>query len=175
MTRLFFALDINTAQKNTFTVFSDDYSSTNFKPVAANNYHVTLCFLGEVTKQQQSFLSTKAEEIARQLSPIKPAQLLIDQLGLFKKPKILYLSNSDSPDWLLKLATKLSTYAKSLNIFQENRPYLPHISIYRKATFLPSIVNKPNIELTINSFSLYQSISTVNGVSYRAIKTWTLV
>ena len=145
MTRLFFALDINTPLKNTLVKFSEQFSSTNFKVVAANNYHITLCFLGQVNTQQLAILSAKADEITEQISPIKSPQLLIDQLGLFKKPKILYLSNNQSPNWLLTLATKLSTCAKSLNLHQENRPYLPHISIYRKATFLPSIMNKPNI------------------------------
>jgi len=178
MTRLFFALDINNSQKSVIAKLSAELTSTDlstkFKPVVSNNYHITLCFLGEVSDKQQSILSTKADELSRQLSAIKPQQLLFNHLGLFKKPKTLYLGTNQNPDWLFHLATELSTCAKLLGLHQENRPYLPHLSLFRKASFLPELPNKPDINITIHSFSLYQSTSSNDGVNYCAIKTWKL-
>ena len=174
MSRLFFALDLNTADKSALAAFREQYLSVPFKPVDKNNYHITLCFLGAVTTDQQQTLIAQADKLTHQIFPIVSQQLQLNQIALFKKPKILYFSHSQIPNWLLTLASELSDCAKSLALFQEERPYLPHISIYRKAGFIPSNLPKIKINIIINSFSLYQSVSSTNGVKYQAIKTWRL-
>jgi len=175
MSRLFFALDISTTDKNLIDEYRERCIFTDFKPVSKNNLHITLCFLGAVSTLQQQVLITKANVLAKTLYPIAPHQLLLNKLSLFKKPKIIYLTSNHTPKWLLTLASELSSCAKDLTLFQENRPYLAHISIYRKASFLPKVNPSPQLNITIESFSLYQSTSTDNGVAYQKIKTWVLL
>ena len=174
MSRLFFALDINIADKNALADFRQQYLNAPFKAVDKNNYHNTLCFLGAVKTNQQHILITLADKLAQQLCPINPQQLILNKIALFKKPKILYFSLHQTPNWLLTLANDLSSGAKDLALFQEKRHYLPHISIYRKASFIPSNLPKFTIKLAIHSFSLYQSIASNNGVKYQVMKTWNL-
>ena len=184
MSRLFFALDISPQVKKQLAdwrstqvdkpLINEPEKACHFKAIDENNFHITLCFIGEVSAKQQLILIEKASQLTQSLTPINPQTLIINEVGLFKKPKIVYLSNKVTPPWLLKLATALSSSASELALFQENRPYLPHISLYRKASYLPSLTIQPNIKLTIESFSLYQSISSTSGIKYQVIKSWNL-
>ncbi len=179
MKRLFFALDIAANDKQSIAQWRDQQLKQPFKAIASDNFHITLAFLGNTTSEQQQQLTNHASKLTQQMSPIKDQTLRLDHLGLFKKPKVMYLGLQMCPSWLSELANKLSQAAIALGLFQENRSYCPHLSIYRKAhaiddnTLNTSIINK-NITLKINSFSLYQSISSEHGVIYTPIHTWQL-
>jgi len=176
MKRTFFALDINTKDKNKIDHYRTQQLRLPFKAINKENFHITLSFLGFIDNYKQQQLSKFAHNIAMQLQDISPACLLLDHYGLFKKPKVFYLGLQQQPDWLKFLAHALIDQAKNLNIEQENRLYCPHLSIYRKATLnnLPHYVLTAALPITITSFSLYQSISTPVGVQYHPMKTWRL-
>ncbi len=174
MSRLFFALDLTSADKTLLNNFNNQQLNLPFKAVNKNNYHITLAFLGQVSSQQKAALIEIATQVTQQVFPITSTAMLINQIALFNKPKIIYLSNSYTADWHFLLAKELSNKAKSLNLFQENRPYRSHISIYRKANLLPKNLPAINLNITINSFSLYQSVSNDGEVAYQRIKTWHL-
>lgn len=183
--RLFFALDIKQEDKQAIAAWQNtlhhqliNAEIASFKPILANNFHVTLSFLGTVDndqhKQLVQFVDTllHREQLASIITTQNP-QISIAKLGLFKQPKVLYLGLSDTPKWLDTLAVKFKEKAKNLFIFQEQRPYLPHLSIFRKATFVPDISPLKTL-LSIESISLYQSSNEGSGVVYQPIKTWPL-
>jgi len=174
MSRLFFALDISNTDKQLIDDFVHHNLIVPFKVIPKNNYHITLCFLGLVNTNQKELLIQCATEVTNELAPITTNSLSIDYYGLFKKPKVLYLGNNEVPDWLSLLVNKLTTTANNLSLFQEERNYLPHISIFRKALFIPNNLSNPRISIIINSFSLYESVSLNNQVIYKPIKTWCL-
>jgi len=171
MKRLFFALDIADNDKKIIAHWRDNKLNLPFKAITKDNFHITLAFLGNTTSQQQQHLIEHATKLAQQIAPLNYHDLQLDHLGLFKKPKVMYLGLTTCPNWLSALATSLSDAAITEGLFQENRPYCPHLSIYRKAT-----ANTQNASLkrsiNVNSFSLYESIPRENGVSYCPIKTW---
>jgi 2'-5' RNA ligase len=174
--RTFFALDINATDKTKIAFYRAQYLSLPFQLIDKKNFHITLSFLGATTPEQQQALMLFAADISAQLQDISPDILLLDHCGLFKKPKVFYLGLYQQPTWLQTLAQALIDYAKNLNIPQENRPYCPHLSIYRKAILSAPATKKlaPPLPITISSFSLYQSISTLSGVVYQPINTWSL-
>jgi len=174
MSRLFFALDISNEDKQIIDDFNTQNLTVQFKVIPKHNYHITLCFLGAINTVHKEILVQKATKLTLQLAPITVGSLLIDHVGLFKRPKVLYLGSSVIPDWLLQLASELTNTAKTLTLFQENRNYQPHISIGRKALFIPDIHSTPKLAIKIKSFSLYQSISLNNEVNYKPVKTWYL-
>ena len=181
--RLFFAIDITEQDKDQLAIWQEKLSHENdnqkndghksYALVDKNNFHITLSFLGQVTDEQYQQLIDKADQLAAQISLTETQTIELDHLRLFKKPKVLYLGLAQTPNWLAMLAEQLKQKALSLKIFQEARPYCPHITLARKAKVLPEVAPL-NIKLTVNSFSLYQSISTASGVKYRPIKTWQL-
>jgi len=183
--RLFFALDIQQEDKQAIAQWQEALHNklisaeiTSFKPIVANNFHVTLAFLGAVDNDQYQQLVQFAdmllnrEQLARIITT-QPPKISLTKLGLFKQPKVLYLGLSETPNWLETLAVEFKEKAKSLSIFQEERPYLAHLSLFRKATFVPDVLPLKT-SLCIKSISLYQSINDGSGVVYRPINTWPL-
>lgn len=187
VTRLFFALDIETKDADIIEQWRNTHINNhafinNFTAVPKANYHITLAFIGNVNNTLKIALVNEASIIANTLnhtsSTYKQAKqtkypvLILDQLGLFKKPKVLYITTATIPTWLSKLAFDLVNSASQLGLIMENRPYLPHVTLYRKAKSLPSFNGSCNINIDIKSFSLYQSKSSTKGVIYSAINTW---
>lgn len=174
MARLFFALDIHPTDQEQLFLWRQQYLSLPFKAITPTNFHITLCFIGSVEEQKVLQMCNAADQLcnAHQLS--YPANLNLDSCGWFAKAKVIYLSSTQVPKWLSHLAYGLNETACSLGIFQESRPYIPHISIYRKAKFNPPQPQHQAPSITIKSFSLYRSSSLRNEIHYQAIKKWYL-
>lgn len=182
MSRFFLALDIDSQDSDSIknwclNILAKQVIIKDFKAIPKNNYHITLAFLGNLTKQQYNLLVAQPSIIPQQgIAPIanKPNTriLTLDQLAWFKKPKVLYLTASNPPSWLTTLAQQLTNTAIKLGVTMDDRPYLPHVSVYRKANQLVIEPSKININIDIKSFSLYLSKSCANGVMYSAVKTW---
>ncbi|NQY62940.1 MAG: RNA 2',3'-cyclic phosphodiesterase [Alteromonadaceae bacterium] len=184
MNRLFFALDIPDTDKQKLANWRHLHLNFPFKCVPHANFHVTLAFLGTISKEQQKILMSEASQIAGQLraktkreikpqiKKVQPKVLSFDHCELFKKPKVLFLGINASPQWLKLLAGELSACAKNIGLFQESRPFRPHISMYRKASGQQLTPLKKKLTIEISSFSLYQSISTESSVCYQPVKTW---
>jgi RNA 2',3'-cyclic 3'-phosphodiesterase len=173
MKRLFFALDISTENKQLIANWREQQLALPYKTIDVNNFHITLCFLGNSTAEQQALLITKANKLIPHIANKSETSLLLDHYGLFKKPKVFYLGLQYCPVWLTQLAANFSLYAQEIGFFQEQRPYRAHLSIYRKASELKQPI-PVNFIIDVKSFSLYQSLSTSHGVSYQPLKTWPL-
>ncbi len=186
MSRYFFALDINEQDKTNIARWRTTAITTNLsnslnsipKTIPSENFHITLLFLGALSEQKKRNLMSQTTDIATKVSNKITSNdnshcLHINELGLFKKPKVLYLTNKSIPNWLTELNKYLSEIAKRLTIPIENRPYLPHISLFRKAKFLIP-TKQADININIKSFSLYESSSLATGVKYIPLRTWQL-
>jgi 2'-5' RNA ligase len=185
MKRLFFALDICDKDKRSIIEWRKQHLDNIIPinhPINENNLHITLAFLGAVNICQQIAFTQVCDEIFHSTSSdhfkglpsISSFDLSMNQLQLFKKPKVLYLGFNTFPDTLVSLAEHLSKKAKLQGLFQEERSYCPHVSIARKVTELTHSLSL-NIALNITSFSLYHSQSTANGIVYLPLNTWSLV
>ena len=177
--RLFFALDINEHDKAVIHQWRNEQLSLPYKAIALENFHITLAFLGLVNAKQQQELILKANTANQQLTnnlqfKKQGTELVLQNLGLFQKPQVLYLGLLHCPCWLTQLATSLSVAAVVEGLFQEPRPYCPHLSLYRKAKALTKPTPNFSHKLSINSFSLYQSISSSEGVQYKPLHQWQL-
>jgi 2'-5' RNA ligase len=176
--RLFFALDINEQDKQRIAQWRSQNLSVAFKHVAQHNFHITLAFIGQATTHQKQQLMAAATQYAKLFSAETPITLQLDYLGLFVKPKVLFLGVTTIPNKIELLAEKLSAKALALGLFQEQRAYKAHVSLYRKANFKPEMLAEIKLPISINSFSLYESVSadaTTNGVNYLPLHTWPLV
>lgn len=174
MNRYFFALELSSATQALLANWRDQELLLPYKAVPAQNLHITLAFLGALTDQQKHQLIAAVSQIKSSLAKQTNYTLKLNRLNYFKKPKVLYITNNEIPPWLTILATALSQQAIALGLFQEKRPYLPHITLYRKATALPNNLPQGDIDISVDSFSLFQSLTSKTGVSYQAIKRWYL-
>jgi len=167
--RLFLALDIDQQDKSAIDTWRSEFISTTAKAVPAENFHITLSFIGQ---REEEELEALVCDINNRLSSITKSQnqenITLTTLGLFKKPKVLYLSIAALPSWLDELATALLPLSST-----PERLYHPHLTLYRKANLVPDCQSF-NYTLAVKSFSLYHSISGNDDVKYLPLRTWTL-
>ncbi|WP_334021572.1 RNA 2',3'-cyclic phosphodiesterase [Alteromonas sp. S015] len=138
--------------------------------VPAANFHITLCFLGEISHRQHEALIYELDQLISE-----PFSLTLDTTGLWNGPKILFAAPKDTPKALSELAKFSRKAARKAAIEVENREYKPHVTMVRKATStLPLPLYSPNIDMHVSAFHLFESISTPQGVTYPIRQSWPL-
>jgi 2'-5' RNA ligase len=96
--------------------------------VAAENFHVTLCFAGEV---QGAIMRDFEEELADIDGPPFSVGIAgVEQFSSGKQPRALVatVEKSDRLDWLQQ---KVSTVARNCGIEVERRKFRPHVTLAR--------------------------------------------
>jgi len=189
-------LGITITDKSVIALWRELHLSLPFKIIPQQNFHITLAFLGVISKKQQNditnIISEKYGDIKLRLSNFLQSnytntdalKLTRSQLGHFNKAQVLHLMPASSPDWLSYLEKVITELCQQSDILLDSRAYKPHLSLYRKAKTplaLPEslLLNTqfPNgfyHQLSIKSFSLYHSCSSASGVIYLPIHTWKL-
>lgn len=134
------------------------------------NYHITLCFLGNITHRQHDTLISQLDNIE-----LPPFSFSLDTCGIWNGPKILFAAPSSVPNDLLALAKATRKAARAAAIEIENKPYRPHVTLVRKATpALPLPLYSPSIDICVDTFHLFESVSSAQGVSYPIRHSWSL-
>ncbi|WP_088330464.1 RNA 2',3'-cyclic phosphodiesterase [Lacimicrobium sp. SS2-24] len=168
--RLFFGLELSPTEKLAVEKWRDINLPPLHGPVPAANFHITLAFLGQVSLQQQERLFDGADSLA-----CETFDLTVDQMGYWPKPKTLWIGASATPPALTQLARSLRGLAGNLGLPVENRPYVPHISLYRKQPTNPPVcLTPPHFPLAFTHFSLFESVSGRGGVHYPVLARWPL-
>lgn len=167
MKRLFFALWPNQDTRRQCSQLSLSMRGCG-KPVAANNLHVTVVFLGLVDAARQQAMSKAAGRVA-----IEPFCLTFDRLEFWKKPAIVCLCAERVDTVLSAWVEKLTVAASENGIAVDERPYKPHVTLLRKARQLPPAEFEPII-WRAEGFCLVESCSTPAGVEYRVLQRWGL-
>ncbi|TRX53398.1 RNA 2',3'-cyclic phosphodiesterase [Thalassomonas sp. M1454] len=173
MKRLFIGLSIAKQQREQIAQWRQQALSDNsgelFKSVDKDNFHITLSFIGSISADKITPL------IAAMNKTLKPkCSIDLNRLDCWPKPKVLFLHASSVQENLLTLATNIIETVKHNNIHQEDRPYIPHLTLCRKAKHAPIITEAFNFKLDFQQCHLYESISSNQGVQYKIIHTWPL-
>lgn len=134
------------------------------------NYHVTLCFLGNVTNAQHETLLSTLDDVQGE-----PFEVMFDATSVWSGPKIFCTIPTSPPDRLMTLASNIQRCARQVGIQVEQRPYRPHITLARKADVtLPFPLFAPTLKMKVTHFHLFESVSSSNGVHYPIRHTWPL-
>ncbi len=168
--RLFFALWPADEVRQAIHAQTKTVLKEKGKPVRISNLHITLVFLGNISKEkipdyQQAASQVQARTFALQL----------DQLGAFQRAQILWLGCSVIPDALQTLVLQLNTELSHCGFVADARPYVPHVTIARKykGKTLPTF--SANIPWSVSEFSLVESRSVEGGVEYHVLQSWPLI
>jgi len=137
--------------------------------VPRQNLHITLAFLGSLEDAVISDLRQAAATIAA-----RRFSLQLEELGWWRKPRVVWIAAPVVPERLLKLVAEINTLLLAQQVRTEDRPYQPHLTIARKAARKPRNVNFQPIDWQINSFCLVQSTTLPDGAVYEVIETWPL-
>lgn len=146
--------------------------NTSYIPYAVPtaNFHITLCFTGNITPQQHEALCIALGNIQQRCF-----DLTLDSTGFWARPKIVFAAPSELPDELMSLATACSSAASQVGIAVEKREYRPHVTLVRKAIPTMSLpLFQPNLTCSVTKFHLFESFSDKQGVHYPIRHSWSL-
>jgi 2'-5' RNA ligase len=172
MPRLFIALPVPEEIADALTTLQSGVPDARWVP--AENFHVTLCFAGEV---QGGTLRDLEEELGDVAGPPFPVAVAgVEQFSSGKQPKALValVARSDRLDWLHQ---KVSTVARNCGIEVERRKFRPHVTLARFshgaetghhiAQFMASHSTFQAGPWVADHFALYSSRTGRSGSVYR--------
>ncbi|MGD0709172.1 MAG: RNA 2',3'-cyclic phosphodiesterase [Anaerolineaceae bacterium] len=100
--------------------------------VPANNIHITLKFLGDVSKNNLAAIDQAVESIAKGHSAF---DIHLGNLGAFpnlRRPRVIWIG-IQAPDTLVKMVQEIDQALVRLGYPSEGRPFSPHLTLGRVA------------------------------------------
>ncbi len=183
--RTFVAIKIVPGKKITDQLnrFKRTFRNERINWVDNDNFHLTLRFLGNTTREQLYQLVDGLEEVARDLNSF---DLDIKGTGYFKskgQPRVLFVKIRESES-LSQLALAVEECATDSGFNKELKPFRPHLTLGRikyltdKTTFFSLVDKLAEVDyqsFPVSEFILYQSILRPEGPEYKIIRKFELV
>lgn len=168
--RLFFALWPSVEVRDQLLNCVEAGPSMKGRPHHPADLHMTLVFLGQARARQISCIRQVAEAIDGQ-----KFSLQIDHGGYWPRPRIVWAAPATTPDPLIQLVDDLKHGLCRCGFEPEQRPYRPHVTLYRKARrHLPWDLQKP-IQWVVSEFVLATSNNPDSKQSrYQIVDRWPL-
>lgn len=138
--------------------------------IDAENYHVTLRFIGDVD-------DTVAHEVASMLGRVRraPFELRLEQLSAFggRKPRAVVMAVAPTPE-LTELQSEHERLMQRVGLEPEGRKYTPHVTLARLrdsssrqvADYLASRAMVGSLPFEVSRFVLFSSRASVGGGPY---------
>jgi len=167
--RLFFALWPDAAVREALARSSRELLGRRVKQVPEENLHITLAFAGPVTAPVRDCLMAAAGGIR-----CAPFELVIDHVGHWPRPRILWAGPTHTPAGMWSLVEALNQAFESCGLSREARPFQAHITLARKVGRAPPLAAMTPVPWSIGDFSLVESVTDASGASYRRLVTWKL-
>lgn len=162
--RLFFALPCPPEQAAAICSWRDR-QALGGRPVALENLHLTLAFLGAQPAEHLNALRQLAAGVV-----CDEFELTLDRLITLGKD-FLCLTPTEAPPALLQLAGNLAERLSTLGVVLDSRPYLPHMTLARQA-HVQAQCAAATFSWKAERFVLYQSQNTTDGVRYQELGSW---
>ena len=163
--RVFFALWPDEVTRTAITrATRDPVRHCGGKPTPVANLHITLAFLGPITE------SDLAKLVALVPPPAAPFELVLDRLKLWERAHVLWVGPSATPEALITLERELWDRLVALGFTRERRPYVPHVTLARKAQAARGTVSP--VAWRINGISLVESKTGPRSARYTVLKSW---
>ncbi len=171
MPRLFIALPVPEDVSDELIRLQSGVPDARWVP--AENFHVTLCFAGDVQGGTMRDLAEELSDIASARFPVAIAG--VEQFSSGKQPKALValVEKNDRLDWLHQ---KVSIVARNCGIEVERRKFRPHVTLARFASgaetghhiaqFMASFSTFRAGPWLADGFALYSSRSGSGGRIY---------
>ncbi|MDN5865175.1 MAG: RNA 2',3'-cyclic phosphodiesterase [Gammaproteobacteria bacterium] len=168
--RLFFALWPDEETRHAiYRATGESVRRVGGRPVPAENWHLTLAFLGS---RPESLLPALCDA-AGQLEP-PGGTLGLERLGHFARARVLWLGPRDTPHDLRHFVDGLWNAIEPLGIERERRAFAAHLTLARKIHRLPCVAVEP-VVWRYAGFSLVESVTDPRGARYEVLQNWPAV
>ena len=167
--RLFFALPCAASQGRAVSRWRSDLRLRSGKPVPAENFHLTLMFLGAVGVSQVPAILEAAGRVAP-LPRLDP--LVLDRLEVWRRSQALVLVAQQPPKALLRWVYQLQQALLPLGFMVDPREFRPHLTLMRDfRQDVPEASLAPEFDWDMREFVLYESYKG----RYQALVQWPLL
>jgi 2'-5' RNA ligase len=164
--RLFFALSCGPDQRRAIGQWRAALQLRSGRPVPAENFHLTLKFLGAVDVAQIAEICSAA---ARIRLPGPSLTVLLDRLDVWRRAGVLVLAPGQSPPALLRLVYDLEQVMLPFGLEETPQEYRPHLTLMRDFRLpQPESSEPPEFFLRADRFTLFES----HKGRYRALAEW---
>ena len=131
--------------------------------------HITLVFLGEVELARLDVLRAAAECVQ---APAFSWEL--GKFGWWRHNRIAWAAPEATPPALVQLVGQLQSGLKEAGLQFDERPYLPHVTLLRKADCRHAALIAEPVPWEVNDFVLMRPVPGPEGSTYEIIGRWPL-
>ncbi len=166
--RLFFALSCSEAQRTAIAQWRRELGLRYGRPVASENFHLTLMFLGAVPLSQIATVCTAAASVRASGELLTVA---LDRLDRWRRANILLLAPKQEPLALQQLVSNLQQALLPLALVSAPKAFRPHLTLARGYRVeVPESKTPPDFQLSCRHFTLFES----HQGRYRPVAEWPL-
>jgi len=167
--RLFFALDCPPEQRKAIAQWRAQLSLRTGKSVPADNFHLTLLFLGAVPLAQIHGVCEAASSVR---TPGEALRVPLDRLQVWHRAGVLSLAPEQAPPALLRLVYALEQAMLPFGFEETTREFRPHLTLAREYRAPePEAATPAEFFLRAERFALFES----HKGRYRVLQDWSLL
>jgi len=133
------------------------------------NIHLTTNFLGTVDPGTRRCLEVAADGVRA-----APFTLLLDQVGFWERPRVVWMGAGETPEALASLYQQLQQAIAGCGLTPERRPLVPHVTLMRRAGRAPVVREFTPQTWHVDAFSLVASVTLPEGARYQILRRWPL-
>jgi 2'-5' RNA ligase len=137
------------------------------RPVPDDKLHLTLLFHGRVRPQLVPVLRDMASRIS-----VPPDTLVLDRVDYWRRNQLVCLEATRCPPALSALVDQLVQGSRNLSLPIEERPYVPHITLLRRASRRVELHDFAPVSWSITEFVLVHSVAGRDAATYDVIDRW---
>lgn len=163
--RLFFALWPAACTREQILQRRDSAGTISPRRVPAHNFHLTLLFLGNQPADRVDEILALGDAIENEAF-----DLVLDRWGHFDGPGVVWLG-AEAPAACRTLVDKLTGRALDQGLQFQHRPFVPHLTLFRRVTGPWQAPPVEPIPWSVEEFSLIESIPQQ---PYQVLRTWSL-
>ena len=169
--RLFFALWPDNGLRQAIASLQGLRNVKDFgRRIPLDNIHITLAFLGNVDKARKECIAHEAGSMHG-----RSFKLVLDRLGYWSRPQILWLGPSHIPHELESLSEMMNARLLKCGMTSEERPYKPHLTLARNVKKPPPRIKIEPVTWDVKRYSLMESLPVLTrGVNYQELACWEL-
>ncbi|KAF2391697.1 RNA 2',3'-cyclic phosphodiesterase [Pseudomonas frederiksbergensis] len=167
--RLFFALSCAPEQRRAIAHWRGALQLRSGRPVPAENFHLTLKFLGAVGVAQIADICTAAAKVR---VPGVVLRVVLDRVDVWRKHGVLVLASEQASPELLRLVYALEQAMLLFGFEDLPKEFRPHLTLVRDYRLpVPESETPPEFILRAEHFTLFES----HKGRYRALAEWPLI